>query len=102
MKCLAIPTLAIALLVGPHAIAQTIVVAPEQRTVIKEYVVREKVPAVAMRERISVGARLPTDIELHAVPTQWGPSYSKYRYVYSGSDVYLVEPSTREVVTIVD
>jgi hypothetical protein len=88
------------------ALAQTVGVsvnvAPEERTVIKEYVVKEKVPTVTMRERISVGARVPADIELRAVPSQWGAPYAKYRYVYSGDNVYLVDPSSREVVTIVD
>ena len=42
------------------------------------------------------------DVELRAVPSSWGPSAVKYRYFYSDNHVYLVEPSTREVVTIID
>lgn len=96
---------AVALCVATPSVAQTvgaaIPVAPEERARIKEYVVREKVPAVTLKD-VSVGVRLPADVELRAVPDSWGPSYSKYRYIYSGSNVYLVEPSTREIVSVID
>jgi hypothetical protein len=85
-----------------QTVGATIAVAPEERTLIKEYVVKEKVPSATFKERVIVGAKLPADVELRTVPTAWGPSYSKYRYVHSDSHVYLVEPSTREVVTVID
>src|SRR4026207_928352 len=66
--------------VGP---ADTIVGDPGQRTLIKGYVVKEKVAPVRVQERIAVGARIPADVELRAVPSAWGPKFSKYRYVYS-------------------
>jgi hypothetical protein len=75
---------------------------PEQRTRIKEYVVKERVAPVTIKERVSVGARLPADVELRAVPADWGPSVSKYRYVYSDNRVYFVEPSSREIVHVLD
>ena len=56
--------------VGP---AETVVIEPEQRTVIRDYVVKERVAPVTVKERVSVGARLPADIELRAVPSTWGP-----------------------------
>jgi Protein of unknown function (DUF1236) len=76
--------------------------APEQRTRIKEYVVKERVAPVTVRERVRVGAKLPADVELRTVPAEWGPSVSKYRYIYSDDRVYFVEPSTREVVQVLD
>jgi len=95
---------AAALAIAGQAFAQSAVVeiAPEQRTTIKQYVVKEKVKPVTVKERISVGATLPADVELHTVPSAWGPAVSKYRYVYSNDNVYLVEPSSRRVVTIID
>ena len=86
--------------VGP--VGAGISFAPEQRTIIKEYVVKERVPRATLKERVSVGARLPADVELRAVPSTWGPSVSKYRYVYSDDRVYFVEPSSREVVYMLD
>jgi hypothetical protein len=85
--------------VGP---AGTVIVEPEQRTVIKEYVVKERVAPVRVKERIAVGATLPADVELRAVPSTWGPKLSKYRYLYTDDRVYLVEPSNRTVVQIID
>ena len=85
--------------VGP---AETVVIAPEQRTIIKEYVVKEKVAPVRVQERIGVGVRLPADVELRTVPPAWGPTFSKYRYVYSDDRVYLVEPSNRTVIQVIE
>ena len=86
--------------VGP--VGAGISFAPEQRTRIKEYVVKERVAPVTVKERISVGAKLPADVELRAVPSDWGPSVTKYRCVYSDNHVYFVEPSSREVVQVLD
>ncbi len=95
-----------ALTASAPSFAQTVGVGvtfePEQRTRIKEYVVKERVAPVTIKERVSVGARLPADVELQTVPSAWGPSVSKYRYVYSDDRVYFVEPSSREVVHVLD
>ena len=85
--------------VGP---AETIVIEPEQRTVIRDYVVKERVAPVTVKERITVGATLPADVELRTVPSTWGPRLSKYRYIYSDDRVYLVEPSNRTVIQIIE
>jgi hypothetical protein len=84
---------------GPGA---TIIIAPEQRTKIKQYVVQQRVKPVTLRERVTVGAVLPADVEFAAVPSDWGPELGRYRYVYSGNDVVLVEPSSRRVIQIID
>ena len=108
MKRTILTGLALAALAAP-AFAQSVGVAvgpagagisfePQQRTHIREYVTRERVAPYAPRERVTVGARLPADVELRAVPSDWGPHVSKYRYVYSNDRVYFVEPSSREVV----
>ena len=95
---------ALALLTAGQALAEgvTLQIAPEQRTRIKEYVVKERVNPVVVKERVSVGATLPADVELRAVPETWGPSFNRYRYVYSDNRVYLVEPSDRRVVEVID
>jgi hypothetical protein len=56
-----------------QALAQAVSVElePAQRTRIKEYVVKEKVAPVRVKERVSVGATLPADVELRAVPSDW-------------------------------
>ena len=85
--------------VGP---AETIIIEPEQRTTIREYVVKERVAPVTVKERIAVGARLPADVELRTAPPSWGPRFSKYRYIYSDDRVFLVEPTNRTVVQVID
>ena len=80
----------------------TVRIEPEYRTRIKSYVTEHKIRPVQTQERIVVGAKVPTDVELVAVPSDWGPSVTKYRYVYSGDRVMLVDPATRMVVHEVD
>jgi len=80
--------------------AQVTIGQPEQ-TRIKEYVVKEKMKPVTIKEKVTVGATLPADVELHTAPNDWGPSVTKYSYVYTDNHVVLVEPSTRRVVQII-
>jgi hypothetical protein len=80
----------------------TVTIAPEQRTRIKQYVVQQRVKPITVEKRVTVGATLPAEIELEAVPSDWGPELSRYRYVYSGNDVVLVEPSSRRVIQVID
>ena len=79
-----------------------VLVEPEARTRIKTYVTEQKIRPVVTKERIVVGATVPTDVELVAVPSDWGPSLSKYRYVYSNDRVMLVDPGNRTVVHEID
>jgi len=81
--------------------AQVTIGQPEQ-TKIKEYVVKEKVKPTMIKEKVTVGATLPADVELHAAPADWGPTVTKYRYVYTDNHVVLVEPSSRRVVQIIE
>ena len=105
---------ATAALLATSAVAQTtvttttgagranILVEPEARTRIKTYVTEKNIRPIATRERIVVGATVPSDVELVAVPSDWGPSLTKYRYVYSNDRVMLVDPGTRTVVREID
>jgi len=85
---------------GP--VGRDVVIAPEQRTLIKEYVMKEHVAPVTVQERVAVGAKIPANVELRTVPSGWGPSVAKYRYIYSDNHVYFVEPSSREVVSVIE
>lgn len=82
--------------------AAAVQIEPEYRTRIKSYVTEHKIRPVETRERIVVGSRVPSDVELAPVPSDWGPSVVKYRYVYSGNRVMLVDPGTRTVVQEVE
>jgi hypothetical protein len=84
------------------AVGGTVQIEPQYRTRIKSYVTEHNVRPIETRERIVVGAKVPADVELVAVPSDWGPSVTKYRYVYSNNRVMLVDPATRTVVHEVD
>ena len=96
--------LATAALLSTAAYAQTAVVqiAPEQRTKIKEYVVQKKMAPITMTDKVVVGATIPQNVELVAVPSDWGPTFTNDRYVYTDNHVVLVEPSSRKVIQIID
>jgi uncharacterized protein DUF1236 len=80
----------------------TVQIEPEYRTKIKTYVTEHNVRPVVTKEKIIVGGTVPSDVELEAVPSDWGPSLTKYRYVYSSDRVMLVDPGTRTVVQEVE
>ena len=82
--------------------AAAIQIEPQYRTRIKSYVTEHHLRPVTTKEKIIVGATVPSDVELEAVPADWGPSLTQYRYVYSGERVMLVDPGTRTVVQEID
>lgn len=95
---------ALVVVTSTQAFAQSAIVeiAPEQRTRIKEYVVKERVRPVTIEERVTFGATLPAEVQLAPVPPAWGPTFTNYRYVYTDDRIVLVEPSSRRVVQIID
>lgn len=108
-------TCAVAALISTGAMAQSTVVTttgtghtaavqiePEYRTKIRTYVTEHKIRPVETRQKIVIGQPVPREVELEAVPADWGPSLTRYRYVYSGERVMLVDPSTRTVVQEID
>jgi hypothetical protein len=55
----------------------------------------------APRTEIEVGRRLPDTVEIESFPEEVYrevPSVREYRYIERGDDVYLVDPSSREVI----
>ena len=111
-------TAALALCVAAPAFAQTtsttvtttapsatgaLTIAPEKRTVIKQRLSTAR--PVQLKERVTVGATVPSDVELVDVPetvVTEVPAVRSYRYFRYGDDVVLVDPSSRRVVQILD
>ena len=79
-----------------------VVISPERRTMMRNYVVKERVRPRTFKERVVVGATLPEDVELAPVPEPWGPELRSYRYVYGDDRIYLVEPSSRRVIQVIE
>jgi hypothetical protein len=81
------------------ALAQTVTIAPEQETVIKEYV--QKQPAASINlpgVELNIGATVPDTVELHTVDV---PDV-KYKYVVVDNRTVLVDPDTRKVVHVIN
>lgn len=101
-RALMIGAAAVSLLASSQAIAQTtVVIEPDQRLKIREYVVKQHVSPVTIRERVTVGATVPADVELMPVPAEWGVARG-HRYFYWNDRVVLVEPSSRRVIEIIE
>ena len=80
-----------------------ITIAPERRTVIKQRLTTAK--PVQLKERVTVGMTVPSEVELVEVPetvVTEVPTVRSYRYFRWNEDVVLVDPSTRRVVQIID
>ena len=102
MKREILATAIVLTLSGSAVLAQTVVIEPEQRTRIREYVVKQKVPRVTVRERYRVGTTVPADVELRDVPEDWGPSVRRYRYYHTDAGVHFVDPESRRVIYDID
>ena len=96
-------TAALAVLATSAAFAQTtVIIQPDQRTRIHDYMVRQHAASAPLQDRVVVGGILPPAIELAPVPDVWGPNLTRYRYVYWNDRIVLVDPATREVVDVID
>jgi hypothetical protein len=107
-KILAIAAVAAAISAPGATFAQTVGIvtdAPgitvEQRPGFREYVVRERIPAYTIPERVVVGGVLPeTGVTYYDVPQTFGAT--PYRYTVVNGSTVLVEPRTRRIVQIID
>jgi hypothetical protein len=84
------------------AAAQDVVITPEQDTVIREYVTKQKVEPVTPPAdfEVSVGATLPDTVEVHALDVP--DMQVRYDYVVLGGRTVLVEPASRKIVHIIE
>lgn len=93
---------ALGIVLSSDAIAQNVVISPEGRTIIHEYVIKEKIKPHKFRGHVAVGTRIPEDVKLMPVPEAWGPELRIYSFVYTSDYVILVNPSTRRVIQLIE
>jgi hypothetical protein len=74
---------------------------PDETTRARRYVVAQRRPSVRVREDVVVGYRLPPRVVSYPVPAEVGMQ-SEYEYAIVNNRRVLVQPTTREVVYIVD
>ena len=81
------------------AAAQTVVIAPEQETVIREYVRTKPVASIDLPGvELNIGSTVPDTVEVHRIDA---PDIA-YSYTVVGGRTYVVESGTRKVVKILD
>lgn len=80
----------------------SVTIAPEQRTKIREYVVKQKRESVEAPSGFTVttGATVPQSVELYSFGPEVG--VSQYRYTVIGDRTVLVDPGTRRVVQVIE
>jgi hypothetical protein len=107
MKAITIASAAAALLVSSYVSAQdaTVTIEPAHRTIIHQYIVKEHVRPITVKESVAIGATLPEDVTLEPVPDTWSteiPEVRNYQYFDWNGKVVFVEPKSRRVVQSVD
>jgi hypothetical protein len=81
------------------ATAETVVIAPEQETVIREYVKKKPIASIDLPGvELNVGSTVPDTVEIHKIDA---PDVT-YSYTVVGNRTYVVEPGTRKIVKILD
>jgi hypothetical protein len=88
------------LMAGATAVsAQTVVIAPEQETVIREYVKSKPLASIDLPGiELNIGSTVPETVELHTIEA---PDVA-YSYTVVGDRTYVVEPGTRKVIHVID
>ena len=81
------------------AAAQTVVVSPDQQTVIHKYIVQHEVAPVELPSdtTVTVGTAIPDDVQLIEVP-----DVNEYRYVVVNGQTLVVDPQTRKIVQVLN
>ena len=79
------------------AIADTLVLAPEQETTIREYVKKEPLASIKLPGvELKVGSTVPEKVELHKIPNV------KYQYTVIDNRTVVVDPETHTVVKVLE
>jgi len=96
MKALLIGAAGVLLVGATAALADTIVVEPQQETVIREHIKKEPLASIRLPGiQLNVGSTLPDTVELREVPDV------QYRYVVVDGQTVLVDPGTRRIVKVI-
>lgn len=79
------------------AIADTVVLAPEQETTIREYVKKEPLASIKLPGvELKIGSTVPEKVELHKVPDV------KYEYTVIDNRTVIVDPETHTIIKVLD
>ncbi|MBN9071735.1 MAG: DUF1236 domain-containing protein [Rhizobiales bacterium] len=84
------------------AAADTVVVSPEDETIIREYVVKNPVDPIELPSdyQVVVGSELPDSVTLTRIESS--DLKRHYEYVRYGDQILLIDPDTRRIVDILE
>ena len=72
--------------------------APEQRTIVQEYVVQQQRPSVTVENyEVRTGTVLPPSVQFYSVP-----QVDQYRYSVVNNRQVIVDPQTRQVIEVLN
>lgn len=81
------------------AAAETVVIAPEQETVIREYVKKKPIASIDLPGvELNIGSTVPDTVEIHKIDA---PDVT-YSYTVVGNRTYVVESGTRKIIKVLD
>jgi len=77
--------------------AQTVVVEPQQQTIIREYVQKQPLASVQLPGvELNIGSTVPATVELYEIPQ------TEYQYVVVENRTVVVDPQTRQIIQVID
>jgi hypothetical protein len=75
----------------------TVGMAAEPPAEVREYVVRERVPSVAVREEVVVGRPVAKSVQLRTIPR-----HRDYRFAVINNKRVIVDPKSRRIIQIIE
>lgn len=82
------------------AFAQTVVLQPQDEVVVREYIVKQAPPAVALPDDYDVVIGEPLPETVTVTPLDAPGLSTRYEYVVVDGETLIVEPETRRVVQV--
>lgn len=83
--------------VVPAQRPNAVVIQPEQKTVIREYVQKNPVASInVLGLELNLGSKVPETVTLHEVPD------IRYRYTVIDNRTVLVDPETHEIIEVLN
>ena len=81
------------------AAAQTVVIAPEQETVIRDYVNTKPLASIDLPGvELNIGSTVPDTVEIHRIEA---PDVA-YSYTVVGNRTYVIDSGSRKIVKVLD
>jgi hypothetical protein len=83
--------------VVPAPQPDAVVIQPQQRTVIREYVHKNPLASIdILGLKLSLGSKVPDEVVLHEIPD------TQYRYAVIDNQTVVVDPETHQVVEVLN